>query len=166
MVRCVHYTHAAAAAASSRAVFSPCRLLIAVDWLPHFSEILRGKQFFFTAFRKRGTYTRVPLAVQFEFRRVRPARIFVSYPTSYGLESWALKKCDEKLLIAFEMWVWRRMPRISWTERKTNTWIREKIGIPEEKGILEQIKQWNSKYCHGKEEVIAWFWLHVQLRVK
>jgi len=27
--------------------------------------------------------------------------------------------------IAFEMWIWRRMLRSSWTERKTNTWIRE-----------------------------------------
>jgi len=58
----------------------------------------------------------------------------------YGSESWVQKKCDEKLVTAFEMWVWRRMLRISWTERKTNTWILEKIGIPEEKGILEQIK--------------------------
>jgi len=58
----------------------------------------------------------------------------------YGSESWALKMCDEKLVTAFEMWVWRWMLRISWTERKTNKWIREKIGIPEEKGILEQIK--------------------------
>jgi len=58
----------------------------------------------------------------------------------YGSESWTLKKCDVKLVTAFEMLVWRWMPRISWTERKTNTWIREKIGIPEEKGIVEQIK--------------------------
>jgi len=58
----------------------------------------------------------------------------------YGSESRVLKKCDEKLVTAFEMWVWHRMLRISWTERKTNTWIREKIGIPEEKGILVQIK--------------------------
>ena len=43
------------------------------------------------------------------------------------------------------------MLRISWTERKTNTWIREKIGIPEEKSILEQIKHRKlSKYCHWK----------------
>jgi len=49
------------------------------------------------------------------------------------------------------MWVWRRMLRISWTERKTNTWIREKIGIPKEKGILEQINHRKlSKYCHWK----------------
>jgi len=43
------------------------------------------------------------------------------------------------------------MLRISWTELKTNTWIQEKIGIPEEKGILEQIKHRKlSKYCHWK----------------
>ena len=71
----------------------------------------------------------------------------------YGSESWALKKCDEKLVTAFEMWVWRRLLRTSWTERKTNTWLREKIGIglPEEKGILEQIRHRKlSKYCHRK----------------
>jgi len=40
------------------------------------------------------------------------------------------------------------MLRISWTEWKTNTWIRE---TPEEKGILEQNKQRKlSKYCHWK----------------
>jgi len=52
---------------------------------------------------------------------------------------------------AFEMWVWRRMLRISWTERKTNKWIRQKIGITKEKSILEQIKHRKlSKYCHWK----------------
>ena len=56
------------------------------------------------------------------------------------------------LVTASEMWVWRRMLRITWTKRKTNTWIREKIDIPEEKGIcLEQIKHRElSKYCHWK----------------
>jgi len=63
----------------------------------------------------------------------------------------ALKKCDEKLVTAYEMWVWRRMLIISWTERKTNTGIREKIGISEKQGILEQIKHRKlSKYCHWK----------------
>ena len=54
----------------------------------------------------------------------------------YGSESWALKKSEEKTLAAFEMWVWRRMLRISRTERKTNERIREKIDIPESKGSL------------------------------
>jgi len=50
-------------------------------------------------------------------------------------------------------------------EWKTNTWIRE-IGIPEEKGILEQIKHRKlSKYtATGKEEVTAWFWLKLGVK--
>ena len=36
----------------------------------------------------------------------------------YGLESWALKNNDEKLIAAFEMWVRRRTLGISRTERK------------------------------------------------
>ena len=53
----------------------------------------------------------------------------------YGSESWALKKCDEKLLTAFEMWVWRRMLKISRTERKANTWMAEDW-YTRKKGIL------------------------------
>ena len=67
-------------------------------------------------------------------------RLLIWSTALYGSESWALKMCDEKLVTAFEMWVWRWMLRISWTERKNNKWTPEKIGIPEEKGILEQNK--------------------------
>jgi len=44
------------------------------------------------------------------------------------------------------------MLTISWTERKTNTCIRKKTVIPEEKGIVKQIRhQQNlSKYCRWK----------------
>ena len=81
----------------------------------------------------------------------------------------SLKKCDEKLVTAFEMWVSHRMLRISWTERKTNTWIREKIGIPEEKAILEQIKHRKlSKYCYWKRrsDSVVLATIEVFLRVK
>ena len=49
------------------------------------------------------------------------------------------------------------MLRISWTEWKANKWIRENIGIPEEKGILKQIllSIGNSlSTATGKEEAI------------
>jgi len=87
--------------------------------------------------------------------------------TVYGFESWALKKCDEKLVTAFEMWVWHQMLRISWTEWKTSKCIWVKIGIPVEKGILEEIKHRKlSKYCCWKRRsdsmVLEW----LQLRVK
>ena len=38
-----------------------------------------------------------------------------------GTESWTLLQRDAKRLEAFEIWTWRRMIRISWTEQKTNT---------------------------------------------
>ena len=33
--------------------------------------------------------------------------------TLYGVETWTMKKEDVKRLEAFEMWIWRRMERIS-----------------------------------------------------
>ena len=35
---------------------------------------------------------------------------------TYGSECWVLKKSDEKKLEAFEMWCYRRLVRISWTD--------------------------------------------------
>ena len=69
----------------------------------------------------------------------------------YGSESWAVKKCDEKWITAFELWCWRRVLRISWTEYKTNVWVRQKIGVPEQNGLLEQLKKRKlAKYGHWK----------------
>ena len=70
---------------------------------------------------------------------------------SYGCESWSLKKSDEGKLTAFEMWVWRRMLRISWTERRTNQAVRDQIQVPEEAGLLQQIRRRKiAKYGHWK----------------
>ena len=38
----------------------------------------------------------------------------------YGSETWTMRKEDIKKIEAFEMWIWRRMEKISWTEHKTN----------------------------------------------
>jgi hypothetical protein len=34
----------------------------------------------------------------------------------YGAEIWTLRKLDQKYLESFEMWCWRRMKKISWTD--------------------------------------------------
>ena len=69
----------------------------------------------------------------------------------YGSESWTVKKCDEKRIMAFELWCWRRVLRISWTEYKTNVSVRQKIGVPEQNGLLEQLKKRKlAKYGHWK----------------
>jgi hypothetical protein len=38
----------------------------------------------------------------------------------YGAETWTLRKIDQKYLESFEMWCWRRMEKISWTDRVRN----------------------------------------------
>uniref|UniRef100_A0A0L8GBP3 Reverse transcriptase domain-containing protein n=1 Tax=Octopus bimaculoides TaxID=37653 RepID=A0A0L8GBP3_OCTBM len=37
-------------------------------------------------------------------------------------------KADEKRVNAFEMWCYRRILRVSWTEGRTKNWVLEKLG--------------------------------------
>ena len=46
----------------------------------------------------------------------------------YGCESCSMTSGDKKRVDAFEMWCYRRLLRVSWTERKTNKLVLEKIG--------------------------------------
>jgi len=41
--------------------------------------------------------------------------------TLYASETWTMRKEDIKRLEAFEMWLWRRMEKISWTEHISNS---------------------------------------------
>ena len=38
----------------------------------------------------------------------------------YGAETWTLQAADQKYLESFEMWCWRRMEKISWTDHVRN----------------------------------------------
>ena len=45
------------------------------------------------------------------------------YPWSialHGAETWTLRKVDQKYLGRFEMWCWRWMGKINWTDRLSN----------------------------------------------
>ena len=46
---------------------------------------------------------------------------------SYGSECWVLKKKDKKRVNSFELWCYRRVLRISWTEKKTNDEVLRRI---------------------------------------
>ena len=37
----------------------------------------------------------------------------------YGCESWTLKKIEHRRIDAFELWCWRRLLRVPWTERRS-----------------------------------------------
>jgi len=38
----------------------------------------------------------------------------------YGIETWKVRAVDQKHLESFEMWCWRRMEKISWTDHVRN----------------------------------------------
>ena len=38
----------------------------------------------------------------------------------YGCESWTIKKAEGRRIDAFELWCWRRLLRVPWTERRSN----------------------------------------------
>ena len=50
---------------------------------------------------------------------------------SYGAECWVLKKSDEKRIQSFEMWCYRRLLQISWTDRITNEEVLQRINCQE-----------------------------------
>ena len=45
----------------------------------------------------------------------------------YGCESWTIKKAEHQRIDAFELWCWRRLLRIPWTERRSNQSILKEI---------------------------------------
>ena len=64
----------------------------------------------------------------------------------YGVETWTLRAVDEKHLGSFEMWCWRRMEKISWTDRVRNEGVllrgKEQRNIPHE--ISKRKAKWIS----------------------
>jgi hypothetical protein len=52
----------------------------------------------------------------------------------YGAETWTLRAADQKYLESFEMWCWRRMEKISWTNHVRNE-------VHEQRNILHEIRK-------------------------
>ena len=45
----------------------------------------------------------------------------------YGCEIWTIKKAQHRRIDAFELWCWRRLLRVPWTERRSNQFILKEI---------------------------------------
>ena len=50
----------------------------------------------------------------------------------YGCEAWTLKKEEENKINAAEMWFYRRLLRIQWTEKRTNDSVLEELSVKKE----------------------------------
>jgi len=57
----------------------------------------------------------------------------------YGAETWTLRTAAQKYLESFEMWFWRRMEKISWTDHVRNEDVL--LRVNEQRIILHEIKK-------------------------
>jgi len=77
-------------------------------------------------------YVRKESKLSFLDAKKRIVRTLIFPTVLYGCETWTMTKKMGKKINACEMWIWRKMQRISWTEKKTNASVRMEIGIEEE----------------------------------
>jgi hypothetical protein len=64
-------------------------------------------------------------------------RCYVWIIALYGSETWILRKLEQKCLESFDMWCWRRMVKIKWSEKVTNEQVLDHIG--EKRTLLNNI---------------------------
>ena len=50
--------------------------------------------------------------------KVHPVKAMVFSVVMYGFEIWTIKKAESRRMDVFELWCWRRLPRIPWTARR------------------------------------------------
>ena len=53
--------------------------------------------------------------------KVRLVKAMVFTVVMYGCESWTIKKAEHQRIDAFELWCWRRLMRVSWSARRSNS---------------------------------------------
>ena len=59
--------------------------------------------------------------------KVRLVKATVFPVVIYGCESWNIKKAEGQRIDAFELWCWRRLLKVPWTERRSNQSILKEI---------------------------------------
>ena len=59
--------------------------------------------------------------------KVRLVKAMVFPVVMYGWESWTIKKAECQRIDVFELWCWRRLLRVPWTERRSNQSILKEI---------------------------------------
>ena len=71
--------------------------------------------------------------------RERLVKCFVWSVALFDAETWTLRRNEQKRLEAFEMWIWRGMKRVKWTDKFKNAIVLEIVG--EGRIMLELIKK-------------------------
>jgi hypothetical protein len=88
------------------------------------------------AFNKKRTHFTSKLELELRNKLVK---CYVWSTALYGAETWTLRAMDHKHLESFETWCWRRMEKISWTDRVRNKDIL--LRVKEQRNILHEIRK-------------------------
>ena len=67
----------------------------------------------------------------------RIVKIVIWSTLLYGAESWALRKDDIPRLESCEMWLWRKILNISWTDKNSNKEVLQRVN--EDRAIIPSI---------------------------
>ena len=59
--------------------------------------------------------------------KVQLVKVIVFPVVMYRCESWTVKKAESQRIDAFDLWCWRRLLRVPWTERRSNQSILKEI---------------------------------------
>jgi hypothetical protein len=62
----------------------------------------------------------------------------------YGAETWTLRTVDQKHLASSEMWCWRMMEKMSWTDRVRNEEVL--LRVKEQRNALHEISKRKSNW--------------------
>jgi hypothetical protein len=89
-----------------------------------------------TAFNKKKNLFGSKLDLNF---RKNPVKCYIWSIALYGSETFTPRKADQKYLESFDMWCWRRMEKISWTDRVRNEEVLHTV--KEERNIVHTIKR-------------------------
>jgi len=71
--------------------------------------------------------------------RKKPVKCYIWSIALYGAETGTLWAVDQKQLESFEMWCWRRMEKISWTDQVRNEEVL--LRVKEQRNILHEISK-------------------------
>ena len=84
----------------------------------------------------------------------------------YGCESWTIKKAEHQSIDAFELWCWRRLLRVPWTERRSNQSILKEIS-PEYsvEGLMLKLKLQYFGYLMQRTDSLEKPWCWERLKV-
>jgi hypothetical protein len=71
--------------------------------------------------------------------RKKLVKCYIWSTALYGVETWTLRAVDQKHVESFEMWCWRRMEKISWTDHVRNEEVL--LRVKEQRNILHEISK-------------------------